>query len=60
MGLGRSASVLMHTSTVLALALEQEQVDKCVKPIVYISRATIPAERNWTTLDLEAGGLFGP
>ena len=58
MGLGRSASVLMHTSTVLALALEQEQVDKCVKPIVYISRATIPAERNWTALDLEAGGVI--
>ena len=25
--------------------------------IVYISRATLPAERNWTVLDLEAGGI---
>ena len=38
--------------------LEQEQPDKSVKPIVYISRATIPSERNWTALDLEAGGII--
>eukprot|EP00752_Nemacystus_decipiens_P007106 g6368.t1 len=37
--------------------LEQEQPDKTVKPIVYISRATIPAERNWAVLDLEAGSI---
>ena len=38
--------------------LEQEQLDKSVKPIVYISRATIPSERNRTALDLEAGGII--
>ncbi|CAB1116631.1 unnamed protein product [Ectocarpus sp. CCAP 1310/34] len=37
--------------------LEQEQYDGSVRPIVYISRATLPAERNWTVLDLEAGGI---
>ncbi|CAB1106763.1 unnamed protein product [Ectocarpus sp. CCAP 1310/34] len=38
-------------------SLEQEQLDGSVGPIVYISRATLPAERNWTVLDLEAGGI---
>ncbi|CAB1108996.1 unnamed protein product [Ectocarpus sp. CCAP 1310/34] len=38
-------------------SLEQEQLDGSVRPIVYISRATVPAERNWTVLDLEAGGI---
>lgn len=38
--------------------LEQEQLEKTVNPIVNISRATIPAERNWTVLDLEAGGII--
>ncbi|CAB1121588.1 unnamed protein product [Ectocarpus sp. CCAP 1310/34] len=38
-------------------ALEQEQLDSSVRPIVYISRATRRAERNWTVLDLEAGGI---
>ncbi|CAB1111208.1 unnamed protein product [Ectocarpus sp. CCAP 1310/34] len=38
-------------------SLEQEQLDGSVRPIVYISRATLPAERNWTVLDLEAGGI---
>lgn len=38
--------------------LEQMQEDGSVKPIIYISRATNPAERNWTALDLEAGGII--
>ncbi|CAB1103607.1 unnamed protein product [Ectocarpus sp. CCAP 1310/34] len=38
-------------------SLEQEQLDGSVRPIVYISRATLPAERNWTVMDLEAGGI---
>ncbi|CAB1114482.1 unnamed protein product [Ectocarpus sp. CCAP 1310/34] len=38
-------------------SLEQEQLNGSVRPIVYISRATLPAERNWTVLDLEAGGI---
>ncbi|CAB1108007.1 unnamed protein product [Ectocarpus sp. CCAP 1310/34] len=38
-------------------SLEQEQLDGSVRPIVYISRTTLPAERNWTVLDLEAGGI---
>eukprot|EP00752_Nemacystus_decipiens_P015617 g13940.t1 len=38
-------------------SLEQEQPDGSVKPIVYISRATLPSERNWTPLDLEAGSI---
>ncbi|CAB1120470.1 unnamed protein product [Ectocarpus sp. CCAP 1310/34] len=38
--------------------LEQEQqLDGTVRPIVYISRATVPAERNWTVLDLEASSI---
>ncbi|CAB1107844.1 unnamed protein product [Ectocarpus sp. CCAP 1310/34] len=38
-------------------SLEQEQLHGSVRPIVYISRATLPAERNWTVLELEAGGI---
>ena len=35
--------------------LEQEQCDGSVRPIVYISRATLANEQNWTPLELEAG-----
>ena len=35
--------------------LEQEQPDGSVRPIAYISRATLDSERHWTPLDLEAG-----
>ncbi|CAB1099916.1 unnamed protein product [Ectocarpus sp. CCAP 1310/34] len=38
-------------------SMKQEPLDDSVRPIVYISRATLPAERNWTVLDLEAGGI---
>eukprot|EP00752_Nemacystus_decipiens_P016839 g15071.t1 len=38
-------------------SLEQEQPDGSVKPIIYISRATLPSERNWTPLDLEVGSI---
>ena len=35
--------------------LEQEQRDGSIRPIVYISRATLANEQNWTPLELEAG-----
>ena len=35
-------------------ALEQEQLDRSVRPIAYISRASRDSERHWTPLDLEA------
>jgi len=38
-------------------ALEQEQEDGSIKPIAYISRATLDSERHWTPLDLEAGSI---
>ncbi|CAB1113095.1 unnamed protein product [Ectocarpus sp. CCAP 1310/34] len=38
-------------------SLEQEQLDGSVRPIVYVSRAALLAERNWTVLDLGAGGI---
>ena len=37
--------------------LEQEQPDGSVRPILYISRATLDSERSWTPLDLEAGSI---
>ena len=41
----------------LGATLEQKQPDNTIKPIVFISRATLDAERNWTPLDLEAGAI---
>ena len=38
-------------------ALEQEQMDGSIKPIAYISRATLDSERSWIPLDLEAGSI---
>ena len=38
-------------------ALEQEQTDGSIKPIVHISRATPDSARHWTPLDLEAGSI---
>ena len=38
-------------------ALEQEQPDGSVRPIAYISRATLDSQRHWTPLDLEAGSI---
>ena len=35
--------------------LEQEQPDGSIRPIVYISRATLDNEQNWTPTKLEAG-----
>ena len=35
--------------------LEQEQSDGSIRPIVYISRATLDNEQNWTPMELEAG-----
>ena len=37
--------------------LEQEESDGSVRPIVFISRATLDKERSWTPLDLEAGRI---
>ena len=39
----------------LGTTLEQEQPDRSIRPIVYISRATLTNERNWTPVELEAG-----
>ena len=39
----------------LEATLEQEQPDGSIRPIVYISRATLANERNWTPVELEAG-----
>ena len=38
-------------------ALEQEQTDGSIKPIAYISRATLDSKRRLTPLDLEAGSI---
>ena len=39
----------------LGATLEQEQPDRSIRPIVYISRATLTNDRNWTPMELEAG-----
>ena len=39
----------------LGATLEQEQPDGSLRPIVYISRATLDNEQNWTAMELEAG-----
>ena len=39
----------------LRATLEQEQPDGSIRPIVYISRATLDNEQNWTPMELEAG-----
>ena len=39
----------------LGVTLEQEQPDDSIRPIVYISRATLDNEQNWTPIELEAG-----
>ena len=39
----------------LGITLEQEQPDSSIRPIVYISRATLDNEQNWTPMELEAG-----
>ena len=39
----------------LGATLEQEQSDGSIRPIIYISRATLDNEQNWTPMELEAG-----
>ena len=39
----------------LGATLEQEQPDGSIRPIVYISRATLNDEQSWTPMELEAG-----
>ena len=41
----------------IGATLEQKQADGSIRPIVFISRATLDAECNWTPLDLEAGAI---
>ena len=41
----------------LGATLEQEQLDGSIRLIVYISRATLPNERNWTPIEQEAGSV---
>ena len=43
------------STDVLRATLEQEQLDGSIRPTVYISRATLSNERNWTPMELEAG-----
>ena len=38
----------------LGATLEQKQPDGYIRPIVYVSRATLTNERNWTPLEFEA------
>ena len=38
-------------------ALEQEQTGGFIKPIAYISRATLDSKRHWNPLDLEADSI---
>ena len=38
----------------LGATLEQEQPDGSMRPVVYISRATLDNEHNWTPMELEA------
>ena len=38
----------------LGATLEQEQPDGSIRPIVYISQATLDNEQNWTPMELEA------
>ncbi|CAB1114755.1 unnamed protein product [Ectocarpus sp. CCAP 1310/34] len=37
--------------------LEQQQGDGTMRPLVYVSRSTLPNERNWDATDLEMGAL---
>ena len=39
----------------LGATLEQKQPDDSIRPIVYISRATLDNEKNWIPMELEAG-----
>ncbi|CAB1111484.1 unnamed protein product [Ectocarpus sp. CCAP 1310/34] len=39
------------------VALEQVQANGSVRPVLFVNRATLEAERNWTVLDLEAGSI---
>ena len=39
----------------LGATLEQEQPDGSIRPIIYISRATLDNEQNWIPMKLEAG-----
>ena len=39
----------------LGATLKQEQPDGSIRPIVYISRATLDNEQNWTPMELKAG-----
>ena len=38
-------------------AFEQKQSDGSVRPIAYVSRATLHFEKRWTPVDLEAGSI---
>ena len=44
----------------LGAVVEQEQKDGAVRPIRFLSRPTVPNERNWSATELEcATRLFG-
>ena len=56
--IGTSRPFLLHCDASTAgpgATFEQEQPDGSIRPIVYISRATLDNEQNWTPMELEAG-----
>ena len=53
----RSMCTATLASKGLVAALPQEQADGSLKPIAYISRATLDSERHWTPLHLEASSI---
>ena len=56
--IGTSRPFRLHCDASIAglgATLEQEQSDGSIRPIVYISRATLDNEQNWTLMELEAG-----
>lgn len=37
--------------------LEKDQTNRSIRPVTFPSRVTLPNERNWTILELEAGAV---
>ena len=55
--IGKSRPFRLHcdaSTDGLGATLEQEQPDRSIHPIVYISRAALTNERNWTPMELKA------
>ncbi|CAM9887102.1 unnamed protein product, partial [Sphacelaria rigidula] len=41
----------------LGAAVEQRQEDNTVRPLIFLSRGTLPNERNWSVSELEAAAI---